>query len=253
MRIFALSDVHIDFAVNAEWIAALSAWDYRDDILILAGDITDRLSLLGWCLSVLSRRFRNVLFVPGNHELWVLREKTAHTSLEKFAQVTRVAESSGASMQPLHSPALSIVPLPAWYDYSFGEPSDELKSVWMDYHACKWPAGLDAPQITAHFLALSEADCVPHAHDVITFSHFLPRIDLLRPRSTGRRGFLDPVLGSTLIEQHLRKCGSKLHVYGHSHINRTITLDGVSYVNNAFGYPDETNIAAKRLLCIREG
>lgn len=70
MRVFALSDVHLDFAVNAEWIAALSDWDYRDDILILAGDVTDRLPLLGWCLSILRRRFRNVLFVPGNHELW---------------------------------------------------------------------------------------------------------------------------------------------------------------------------------------
>jgi hypothetical protein len=183
----------------------------------------------------------------------VLREKTVLTSLQKFAEVERIADASGVSMRPWHSPALSIIPLAAWYDYSFGEPSDELKSVWMDYHACKWPEGLDAPQITAHFLAQSEAVCPRHGGKVITFSHFLPRIDLLPPRSTGRRGFLDPVLGSALIEQRLRKLGSRLHVYGHSHINRTIALDGVSYVNNAFGYPDETHIAAKRLVCIHEG
>ena len=29
-------------------------------------------------------------------------------------------------------------------------------------------------------------------------------------------------------------------------------IDGVRYVNNAFGYPGETRIAAKRLLCLHE-
>src|SRR5262245_3159141 len=28
------------------------------------------------------------------------------------------------------------------------------------------------------------------------------------------------------------------------------SLDGVNYINNAFGYPSETRIAAKRLVCI---
>jgi hypothetical protein len=41
-------------------------------------------------------------------------------------------------------------------------------------------------------------------------------------------------------------------VYGHSHINRSVRIDGVDYVNNAFGYPGEERIAARRLLCIDE-
>jgi hypothetical protein len=43
-----------------------------------------------------------------------------------------------------------------------------------------------------------------------------------------------------------------MHVYGHSHINRRVEIDGVSYINNAFGYPSETAITSKRLLCIHE-
>src|SRR5882672_3949732 len=74
MRVFALSDLHIDYQVNAKWVADISAFDYRDDVLILAGDVTDKLRLLEWCLSTLARRFRKVLFVPGNHDLWVVRE-----------------------------------------------------------------------------------------------------------------------------------------------------------------------------------
>jgi predicted phosphodiesterase len=61
------------------------------------------------------------------------------------------------------------------------------------------------------------------------------------------------VLGSDLIERRLRAMSSSLHVYGHSHVNRNVVIDGVSYVNNAFGYPAETRISARRLLCIHDG
>jgi len=61
---------------------------------------------------------------------------------------------------------------------------------------------------------------------------------------------LYPVLGSSLLEAQLRVLDSKLHVYGHSHVNRQVRIDGVTYINNAFGYPNETRITAKQLLCI---
>src|SRR6184192_1471948 len=138
MRVFALSDIHIDYDANARWIGALSTVDYRDDVLILAGDVTDALPLLEWCLGALTMRFKQVLFVPGNHDLWVIRENRGKNSFQKFDEVCAVVESSGASMQPFRERGVSIIPLLAWYDYSFGDPSEELRSIWMDYRACRW-------------------------------------------------------------------------------------------------------------------
>jgi predicted phosphodiesterase len=43
MRLFALSDVHVDYEANAEWIRGISASDCRDDVLILAGDVAHTL------------------------------------------------------------------------------------------------------------------------------------------------------------------------------------------------------------------
>src|SRR6187549_2349136 len=103
MRVFAVSDVHIDYDVNARWVAGLSAVDYQHDVLILAGDVTDTLSLLDWCLGMLARKFKKVLFVPGNHDLWVIRESNRKNSLQKFEDVRAVVESSGASMQPFRA------------------------------------------------------------------------------------------------------------------------------------------------------
>jgi len=252
MRVFALSDVHVDHDVNAKWVADLSAAEYRDDVLILAGDVTDRLSLLGWCLSALAARFRKVLFVPGNHDLWVIRDRQDGDSLQKLDAVREVAESSGASMVSFRIPGLSIIPLLAWYDGSFGEPSEELRSIWMDYRACRWPPGMDEKHVSSRFAAENDTAAGGHASTVITYSHFVPRIDVLPTFIPVAYRFLDPILGTTRLEHQLRELTPKIHVYGHSHLNRRVQIDGVTYVNNALGYPNEWRIAARRLVSIHE-
>ena len=131
MRVFALSDIHIDYDFNARWIESLSMSEYKDDVLILAGDVTDTLQLLDWCLRALAKRFRKVLFVPGNHELWVIREAGEKNSLQKFDEVCSVVRSTGVSMQAFREHGVLIIPLLTWYDYSLGEPSED--------RACRWP------------------------------------------------------------------------------------------------------------------
>jgi predicted phosphodiesterase len=252
VRVFALSDVHIDYDVNAKWVANLSVAEYRDDALILAGDVTDSRPLLEWCLGALAKRFKKVLFTPGNHDLWVIREDREKNSLQKFDDVCAAVESSGASMQAFRERGMSIIPLLAWYDYSFGEPSEGLRSLWMDYHACRWPSGYTEKDVAAHFAAFNDKQVSVAGDTVITYSHFLPRIDLMPGFSPSVNNLLYPVLGSARLESQLRKLNPSIHVYGHSHINRHVKIDGVSYINNALGYPSETRITSKSLLCIHE-
>jgi predicted phosphodiesterase len=249
-RVFALSDVHVDYECNARWIASLSSAEFRDDVLILAGDVSDSLSRLEWTLCTLAARFDRVLFVPGNHELWIVRDRQLATSLDKFERVRAVVEQSGASMDPFHRPGLSVVPLLGWYDYSFGEPSAELLDLWADYRACRWPAHFDVPGVAQHFAGLNHRSIGARNATVLTFSHFLPRTDLAPRSRRDEWAVLFPVLGSVRLDAQIRALGSTMHVYGHSHVNRRLEIDGVTYINNAFGYPHETRCAAKRLLCI---
>ncbi|MFT4929166.1 MAG: putative phosphodiesterase [Phenylobacterium sp.] len=253
MKVFAVSDVHIDYQENKEWISNLSATDYVDDILILAGDLTDKLSLIAECFASLSAKFFKVLYVPGNHELWVSRCKTAD-SIEKYKLLARVAIDNGVSMQPLHVGALSIVPLLSWYDFSFGQPGDQLKATWMDFRACSWPDDMQVGDITRYFLDQNTEHLSyqrPSAnHTLISFSHFLPRIDLMPPFIPQMYRYIYPALGSDLLEKQIRVLKPDIHVYGHSHLNRNVVVDGIQYINNAFGYPSEDRIASKRLMCI---
>ena len=42
MRVFAISDLHVDYKENRRWVQRLSNCDFTDDVVIVAGDITDR-------------------------------------------------------------------------------------------------------------------------------------------------------------------------------------------------------------------
>lgn len=252
MRIFALSDIHTDHEHNRRWVDGLSSSDYRNDVLILAGDVSDSLAKLEWTLSAFASRFAAVLYVPGNHDLWVLRDREIATSLHKYAKVCEVVRQAGGTLESFHRAGLSVVPLLGWYDYSFGEPGAQLRAAWMDFHACRWPESLPETAIAAHFTALNPLPQLPPGDTVITFSHFLPRIDVMPHYIPADKRMLYPVLGSSLLETQLRAIGPTMHVYGHSHVNRRVTLEGITYINNAFGYPQETRITAKQLLCIHE-
>jgi len=253
MRVFALSDLHVDYESNAQWVADLSRLDYTDDILILAGDLSDALGQIEENLNALAMRFKNVLYVPGNHEMWLVRSPELEDSIAKFVEVCRVVRNSGVSAESLYTDELTIVPLLGWYDYSFGAPGDELRAAWMDFRSCRWPPHMSERQVTQFFSGLNEPLPRPQSKKVISFSHFLPRIDLIAGYLPERYRYLHPVMGTDILEQQLRRLGASIHVYGHSHLNRRVTMAGVEYINNAFGYPSEARIAAKRLLCIYDG
>ena len=250
VRIFALSDIHVDFGVNSAWVTGLSTQDYKDDVLILAGDVSDSLARLERCLTEFSRRFAKVLYVPGNHDLWVSRDKDIADSMAKFDAVMALAENCGVQTRAFHAPGLSIAPLFGWYDYSFGAPTRQLHTFWMDFQQCRWRPGWSAADITQAFLTMNDNPIEARDALVISFSHFLPRIDLMPQYIPEQHKVLYPILGASGLDAQVRAIGSRLHVYGHSHVNRRIRLDGVEYVNNAYGYPRETRITSKSLLCI---
>ena len=68
MRLWALSDLHLSHAANREALESFPA--HPEDWLILAGDLTDGPQWLDWCFARLTPKFRKLVWVPGNHELW---------------------------------------------------------------------------------------------------------------------------------------------------------------------------------------
>jgi len=250
MRFFAISDLHTDFADNWKSLQQFSRYDYKDDALLVAGDIADGLGVISRTLSLLRSRFRHVFYVPGNHELWV-RTDDCH-SIEKFSRIQAHCEGLGIHTRSLKVGGLWVVPLLSWYDPSFDDDeSADLSQLegWSDFYFCKWPPEVALP--SEYFLGLNRPFIRSYDAPVISLSHFLPRRDLLPPtRQLSFKG-LPRVAGCNGLDQQLRAINSRIHVFGHSHINGDRMIEGVRYVQSKFGYPKERSLTAYRLKLIR--
>jgi hypothetical protein len=135
--------------------------------------------------------------------------------------------------------------------------------MWADNHRIKWPPMPDDRLPAEHLLAINPAPSTPSANNpplnaqipvpaVITFSHFLPRVELVfsdwnRFLAGGEVSGNDRapefnftrVAGCTQLDAMLRAHGSVVHLYGHQHRNRDRVIDGVRYISHCLGYPPE--------------
>lgn len=238
MRVYAISDLHTDFRENWRVVEGLSDVVYGQDALIVAGDIADQLRVIKDTLALLKTKFKHVCYTPGNHELWVRNENT--DSLQKFHAVLALCDGLGVLTRPAKLDGRWIVPLFSWYEAGFADShSDDTSELegWADYYLCKWPAGLGAPH--EFFLGLNEAHIKDYDQPVISFSHFLPRRDLLPSTEQLKFKQLPQVAGSPALDSQIRRLKSGVHVFGHSHIGCDRVIDGVRYVQNALRYPRE--------------
>ncbi|XP_011086924.1 uncharacterized protein LOC105168516 isoform X2 [Sesamum indicum] len=75
-RVFVVSDLHTDYSENMCWVKSLSSRTHDKDVLVVAGDVAETYTNFLLTMSILKDKFRHVFFVPGNHDLWLRREKT---------------------------------------------------------------------------------------------------------------------------------------------------------------------------------
>jgi len=247
MRLFAVSDLHVDFGENRRFLQQLSDVEFTRDALIVAGDIAHRIALIGAALELLRRKFEQVFYVPGNHELWVRGE--SGNSVDKFHKILDVCADIGVRTEPGRADPCWVVPLFSWYDPAFAgsEEAGALDS-WGDFRYCRWPGGFGSQ--SAFFSRLNASRIRPRSGRIVSFSHFLPRPELLPDARHLHFKGLPGVAGSARIEHQLRCLGARVHVFGHSHIRRDVEIDQVRYVQHSLGYPRErreSGFAPKRI------
>lgn len=114
MRVFAISDLHTDFQENWEYLKKITIPEYSNDLLIVAGDIADKIEVIEKTLRHLKRFFKHVSYTPGNHELWVRGEEK--DSVDKLQKILSLCREIGVQTNPAKYNGIWIVPLLSWYE-----------------------------------------------------------------------------------------------------------------------------------------
>lgn len=273
-RVVAISDLHVDHSENRDWLEAHCDQDHRGDVLLLGGDIGSGLSLIRRAFEQLVSCYGLVFFVVGNHDLWV-SQSDGCDSLQRYREICELARSLGVLTQPQRvltgegsGDGVNIVPLMSWYvqpeeggDSLFlAKPGeDPTLSMWADRVRVRWPREHDS--IDQYFGEVSQGwrEQIDPELPVVSFSHFLPRQELIFTSDEERDRFGVPsadrapsfnfsrVAGSQRLERQIRTLGSVVHIHGHQHRNRDRWIDGVRYVSNCLGYALERNAIGVRV------
>ena len=254
MRLLALSDLHLSHPGNREALESLPA--FRDDWLVLPGDVATGPKRLDWCFRRLTPKFRQVIWVPGNHELWTVPDTVPSLrGVALYERLVRIARAHGVltpedpyPVVELRDGPVLIAPLFLLYDYSFRPRhvrradvvrwARETGAVCADevaLHPDPYPDRDSWCAVRCRDAAARLASCPADLPKVLV-NHYpleeehavLPRIPRFTPWCGTRR----------TRGWHLRFNACAV-VYGHLHIRGIRWLDGVPFQETSLGYPKQ--------------
>lgn len=245
--VYCCSDLHMDWEENLDLIKnhLVQQDPSQEKILICAGDISAYMDTLEDTLKLLKQVYKHVFFTFGNNELRVKKNQKYFDSLVKLEHILGLCKKIGIETEAKQINDVWIVPLHSWYTPYF-DPSykgdETYQKKWLDFYECNFSK--IAHEKVGDCLLKMNLESIykvkkSNCENVITFSHFLPRRDLLPTMVTMYRKNIEFVSGHSGIEEQIRELKSKIHVYGHTHYNGDCVIDGVRYVQNALAHPSE--------------
>jgi predicted phosphodiesterase len=92
-KLYAIGDIHLGHPFNTEAWKVLD--DHPDDGLILCGDVGESAAHLELAFGAATRKFRQVWWCPGNHELYTMALKTTLRGEDKYAECVEIARRHG--------------------------------------------------------------------------------------------------------------------------------------------------------------
>jgi hypothetical protein len=261
MKLYAISDLHLANRVNREGLLAMPA--QPDDWLILAGDVGETESQLHFALSVLAPRFQQLIWVPGNHDLWSMGSDSDRLMGEaKYLQLVKICRSYGCLTPEDPYPewpgdtqedgsGYVIAPLFLLYDYTFRPDhippeeavawAEESGVLCSDEYLLKPHPYPSRPAWCQARVAATERRleaALAGGRKSILVNHFPLLEDLVQLRRIPRFSIW---CGTRLTNDWHRRFRAAVVVYGHLHIKSTQFRDGVRFEEVSLGYPRDWN------------
>ena len=255
MKLYAISDLHLDYQSNHDALEALPA--YPEDWLILGGDVCTTFEDLKFALRTLTTRFAQLLWVPGNHDLWSSVSGIQERGEKKYRKLVSICREFGVitpedtyPLWPGEGGRHYLVPLFLLYDYSFRPDhiSRDRAIAWAkesgimctdEYllHPMPYPSRTawchTRCEYSEHRL-LEILNGIP----LVLINHFPLREDIIRLKWIPRFSIW---CGTRRTEHWHRQFGASVVVSGHLHLRCTHYRDGVRFEEVSLGYPRNWN------------
>lgn len=254
--VVALSDLHVAHPESREVVRGLRATT-DEDWLLVPGDVGELIPDIEWALRELTERFATVIWAPGNHELWTHpKDPLQLRGVARYEHLVQLCRSLGVvtpeDPYPVWTGAgdpVVIAPLFLLYDYSFHPPGTTTKD---DGLALAHRSG-----VVCSDEVLLHPDPYPsrEAWCAARLEHTRRRLDAVDPRLPTilvnhyplvrdptyvlRYPELAQWCGTVHTTDWHRRYRTRAVVYGHLHIPRTTTHDGVPFIEVSSGYPRE--------------
>ena len=252
--LLAVSDLHVSHPENRR-IADRLRPTADDDWLIVAGDVGEIFADVVDTLAALRSRFRQVVWAPGNHELWTHPSDPVQLrGADRYAELVRACRDHGVLTPEDEYPVwtgpdgpVAVVPIFQLYDYSFRVPAAHSKeeSLRLAYEAgvvCTDEALLHPDPYPSREawcfdrIARTEQRLAALDLPTVLVSHW----PLVRePTDVLWYPEFAQWCGTRLTDDWHRRFRALAAVYGHLHIPRTTHYDGVRFEEVSLGYPRE--------------
>lgn len=254
MKLWAISDLHLDYRTNQGALPELQAGPH--DWLITGGDLCTRPDHLRQALDTMCARFDRVFWVPGNHELWScpnpdnkdeqLRGVAKYHHLVDVCREFHVLTPEDPFITwPDPDNPVVIAPLFIPYDYSFRPPDVPLEGAvqWameegilcrdeklIDTHPYPDMLSWCDARLSESRRRLEEWGNQPK----VIVNHFPLREDLVRLWRIPRFSIW---CGTKQTEAFHSRYHAKVVISGHLHMRATDYRDGVRFEEVSLGYP----------------
>ncbi|MDT5043342.1 MAG: hypothetical protein QOE51_4327 [Actinoplanes sp.] len=254
--LLAVSDLHISYGENRAVVDRIRPRS-EDDWLIVAGDVGELFDGIAWALGLLRNRFAKVIWAPGNHELWThptdpvqLRGDERYRALVELCRKLDVVtpEDAYPTWTGPSGPVI-VAPLFVLYDYSWLAPgaTTRAESLQLAYDAgvvCTDEMLLfpdpypDRAAWCAARLAETEKRlaAINLATPTVLVSHWPLRRE---PTEVMWHPEFAQWCGTDCTADWHLRFRAIAAVYGHLHIPRTTSYDGVRFEEVSLGYPRE--------------
>jgi len=254
VKLFAVGDLHLGHPTNREALHTIKA--RPDDWLILAGDVGETERHLDLAFDSLQPKFKQIVWVPGNHELWSVASRgTALRGEARYQRFVALCRERGVltpedpyPVAEIDGALVRIVPMFLLYDYSFRPDHVPLDA------AVAWAreAGIrcaDEQLLSpAPFASRSEwcaarcdlterrLEALDDGLPTVLINHWPLREELARLPRIPRFSLW---CGTRRTEDWHTRFAARAVISGHIHIRSSREIDGVAFEEVSLGYPKQ--------------